>query len=64
MHFYSHLREFADSWFLLFMTGVFVGVALYAFRPSAKAVQKAAALSIFNHEDHPKSSAQTTRKRS
>lgn len=30
---YHLLREFADSWALLFMVLVFVGVAVWTFRP-------------------------------
>jgi len=34
---YDVMRQFADSWGLLFMTTVFVGVIVWAFRPGSKA---------------------------
>jgi len=37
METYTLLREFADSWWLLFMMAFFIGVVLYAFRPGSKA---------------------------
>ncbi|MEM6634542.1 MAG: cbb3-type cytochrome c oxidase subunit 3 [Pseudomonadota bacterium] len=40
METYSFLREFADSWFLLFMTLFYVGCIVFAFRPGAKKVHK------------------------
>ncbi|EKF41260.1 cbb3-type cytochrome c oxidase subunit 3 [Nitratireductor indicus] len=33
---YTAMRQFADSWGLLFMVIVFVGVVLFAFRPGSK----------------------------
>ena len=36
MSFYDTLRHFADSWGLVFMFVVFVGVVLFMFRPGAK----------------------------
>ena len=33
---YEAMRQFADSWGLLFMTLVFVGVVIWAFRPGSK----------------------------
>ncbi|MDN2582414.1 cbb3-type cytochrome c oxidase subunit 3 [Aquibium sp. ELW1220] len=33
---YHTMREFADSWGLLFLTLFFVGVVLFAFRPGSK----------------------------
>jgi cytochrome c oxidase cbb3-type subunit 4 len=33
---YDVMRQFADSWGLLFMTLVFVGVVVWAFRPGSK----------------------------
>lgn len=38
METYSFLREFADSWFLLFMTLFYVGCILFAFRPGSRKV--------------------------
>jgi cytochrome c oxidase cbb3-type subunit 4 len=36
MESYTAMREFADSWGLLFLTLFFVGVVLFAFRPGSK----------------------------
>jgi cytochrome c oxidase cbb3-type subunit IV len=33
---YHFLRHFADSWGLLFLTLVFVGIAVWTLRPGAK----------------------------
>lgn len=33
---YHVMREFADSWGLLFLTLFFVGVVLFAFRPGSR----------------------------
>jgi cytochrome c oxidase cbb3-type subunit IV len=34
---YNMMREFADSWGLLFMALFFVGTVLFVFRPGARA---------------------------
>ena len=33
---YTALREFADSWALLALTVIFIGIVAYTFRPSSK----------------------------
>lgn len=38
MELYTLLREIADSWGLLALTLIFLGVVAWAFRPGAKAV--------------------------
>jgi cytochrome c oxidase cbb3-type subunit 4 len=53
METYSLLREFADSWMLLFLTAVFVLVVLWAFRPGSRRVHDEVAASIFRHDDKP-----------
>lgn len=53
---YTLLRHFADSWMLLFMTLVFMGVVFYAFRPGARKAQDEAATSIFRNEKRPAAS--------
>ncbi len=53
MHIYESLRHFADSWVLLVLTAIFVGVILYAFRPGSRPVQHEAATVIFRNEDAP-----------
>ena len=50
---YSFLRGFADSWMLLLMTALFLGVVVYAFRPGSRKVQDEAANSIFRNEKRP-----------
>ncbi|WP_112320646.1 cbb3-type cytochrome c oxidase subunit 3 [Oceanibium sediminis] len=37
---YTLLREFADSWALLVLTLIFIGVVLFAFRPGSRALHK------------------------
>jgi cytochrome c oxidase cbb3-type subunit 4 len=53
METYTFLRAFADSWMLLALTLFFVGVVLWVFRPSARALQEDAAQSIFRNEKKP-----------
>jgi len=55
METYSLLREFADSWALLLLTGLFVGVVLWAYRPGSRAIHDDAAKSIFRNETKPAS---------
>ncbi|MDZ4310765.1 MAG: cbb3-type cytochrome c oxidase subunit 3 [Cypionkella sp.] len=50
---YSLLREFADSWMLLFLTLVFLGVFVWAWRPGSRPVHDDIANSIFRHDKKP-----------
>jgi cytochrome c oxidase cbb3-type subunit IV len=50
---YSLLREFADSWMLIFLTAVFSAVIVWAFRPGSRKVHDEIAASIFLHDDKP-----------
>ncbi len=50
---YSLLREFADSWMLIFLTAVFTGVIFWAFRPGSRKVHNDIAASIFRNDDKP-----------
>ena len=34
---YTVLRQFADSWMLVAMTAIFVGIVLFALRPGSRA---------------------------
>lgn len=52
---YSLLREFADSWMLLFMFAFFVGCALWVFRPGASKTYSDTAEIPFRHENRPAS---------
>ena len=49
---YSTLREFADTWGLLGLFLVFVGVVLYTLRPGAKKLHDDSARIPFRNE-HP-----------
>jgi len=40
---YHTMREFADSWGLLFLALFFVGVILFAFRPGSRRLAEEAA---------------------
>ncbi|MEO0937784.1 MAG: cbb3-type cytochrome c oxidase subunit 3 [Pseudomonadota bacterium] len=53
METYSFLREFADSWALLVLFCIFVGVWLYAFRPGSRALHDDVAAVPFRNEDRP-----------
>lgn len=53
MELYSFLRHFADSWMLILMTALFLGVVLYAFRPGSRQLQDDAANSIFRNDRRP-----------
>ncbi len=55
METYSLLREFADSWMLLFLFLFFVGVVLWVFRPGATETYKDPSNIPFRHEDKPAS---------
>lgn len=50
---YSFLRQLADSWVLLVLTLVFIGVVLFVFRPGSRKIQQDAAESIFRNENKP-----------
>ncbi len=43
METYTAMRQFADSWGLLFMALFFIGVVLFAFRPGSRALADEAA---------------------
>ena len=53
MDFYSTLRQFADSWMLLFLFSFFVLVVLWAFRPGSTKTYKDVANIPFRHVDAP-----------
>jgi len=48
---YDTLRHLADSWGLVAMGAVFLGLCLWPFRPGAKSVNAEAANSIFKDEN-------------
>ncbi|NSX54883.1 cbb3-type cytochrome c oxidase subunit 3 [Parasulfitobacter algicola] len=53
METYSFLREFADSWMLLFLFTFFVGVIFWVFRPGASKEHEDIANIPFRNEDKP-----------
>ena len=53
METYSFLRHMADSWLLLAMTLGFLGLCVWAFRPSSRNAHQEAATSIFRNDDRP-----------
>jgi cytochrome c oxidase cbb3-type subunit IV len=53
MDIYSLLREFADSWVLLFLTVFFLGVFVWAWRPGSRPVHDEIANSIFRNDQKP-----------
>ncbi|MFN3823280.1 MAG: cbb3-type cytochrome c oxidase subunit 3 [Pseudorhodobacter sp.] len=59
METYTFLRAFADSWMLLFLTLVFIGVVIWAFRPGSRKLHDDAASSIFRNDDKPAGSPGT-----
>ncbi|WIY27207.1 cbb3-type cytochrome c oxidase subunit 3 [Parasedimentitalea psychrophila] len=53
MDIYTFLREFADSWMLLFLFIVFVTVVIWAFRPGSTKIYQDVANIPFRHVDAP-----------
>lgn len=53
METYSLLREFADSWMLLFLFTFFIGVVIWVFRPGASRKYEDTASIPFRYEDKP-----------
>ena len=53
METYSFLREFADSWALVALTLIFIGVVIWAFRPGSSPAHDEAAMQIFRNETKP-----------
>jgi cytochrome c oxidase cbb3-type subunit 4 len=53
METYTLLRQFADSWMLLFLFCFFIGIIFWAFRPGSRAAHDETANSIFRNDDKP-----------
>lgn len=49
---YSILRQFADSWGLLYLFILFIGIILFTFRPGSKEKAKHIADIPFNEDRH------------
>jgi cytochrome c oxidase cbb3-type subunit 4 len=56
METYTLLREFADSWVLLGLTLIFIGVFVWAFRPGSRTVHQQVANVVFRNDDKPAAS--------
>lgn len=55
---YTLLRQFADSWMLLTMTAIFVGIVLFALRPGSKKIHDDIADIPLRNDDVPLHAAQ------
>lgn len=53
METYSVLREFADSWMMAFIFGVFIFVVIWVLRPGSRKLHDDAANVPFRYEDRP-----------
>jgi cytochrome c oxidase cbb3-type subunit 4 len=53
METYTFLRAFADSWALLTLFIIFVGIWFWVWRPGSRRKQDDAARSIFRNEKRP-----------
>lgn len=53
METYTFLRQLADSWALLLMFCMFLGVVIWAFRPGSRRVHDDVATSIFRNDARP-----------
>jgi cytochrome c oxidase cbb3-type subunit IV len=60
METYTLMREIADSWVMLAMFSIFIGVVVWAFRPGSRPVHDDIANSIFRHEKKPAAEAVST----
>lgn len=56
METYSFLRQMADSWALLVLTLIFLGVIVWALRPGSRRLHEDAAQSIFRNDTKPAAS--------
>ena len=55
---YHILREFADSWAMLLIFALFIGVVVWAFRPGSRKTHEDTANIPFRHDDKPASPLQ------
>jgi cytochrome c oxidase cbb3-type subunit 4 len=52
---YSTFRQFADSWGLLYLTILFIGIVLFTFRPGSKKIaDDVAQIPLREDDDHGK----------
>ena len=50
---YHILREFADSWAMLALFAMFIGIVFWAFRPGSRTTHEDTANIPFRHDDKP-----------
>ena len=60
---YSFLRQLADSWALLMLFLLFVGIIFFAWRPGSKDIHSDAAQVPFRHDDRPAPATKKTEAR-
>ncbi|CUH12882.1 Cbb3-type cytochrome oxidase, subunit 3 [Jannaschia seosinensis] len=60
METYTFLRHLADSWVLLILTLIFLGVIFWAFRPGSRRVHDDAAEVPFRHDEKKPDAARPT----
>ncbi|WP_187430573.1 hypothetical protein ROLI_037070 [Roseobacter fucihabitans] len=53
MELYTLLREFADSWMLLLLFCIFVGMMAWVFRPGSRKLHQDTANIPFRNDDRP-----------
>jgi cytochrome c oxidase cbb3-type subunit 4 len=53
MDMYSLMRQFADSWALVVLVLVFVGIIGWAWRPNSRKIHDETAAIPFRHDDKP-----------
>jgi len=53
MDLYSLMRQIADSWGLLSLLLIFLGVILFAFRPGSRAIHRDISMIPLRNEDQP-----------
>jgi len=61
METYSLLRQFSDSWMLLVLFLIFVGVIVWVFRPGSRKVHDEPANSIFRNDERPAPSKEASK---
>jgi cytochrome c oxidase cbb3-type subunit 4 len=61
MEMYTFLRELADSWVLLAMTGFYLTAILWVFRPSAKKIHEEMSNLPLRDEAYPGEAAEKRR---
>ncbi len=49
---YTAFREFADSWGLLYLLAMFIGIIIFIFRPGSKEIAEEIAKIPLQEDDH------------